>query len=164
MPVMDIEVGGELVGRMAFLTDPSAARFAIWQPGNHAGSGLANVPGAFCWNELCTPDVERAVDFYETLFGWKIQPGDAENGYRQIELDGRGNGGILPWRPEMGDMPPTWSTYFTVEDCDAALAKIRELGGQVFMGPVDIEPGRFAVVADPQGAVFNVMYVRNPDD
>ncbi len=64
----------------------------------------------------------------------------------------------------MGDLPPSWSTYFAVEDCDGAVAKVEELGGRLLMGPVDIEPGRFAVVADPQGAVFNVAYLENPDD
>ncbi len=164
LPVLDIQTDGQLLGRMAVLVDPGGAHLSVWQPGLHAGSGLANVPGSFCWNELCTRDVEGAVAFYEALFGWKIGPGDDENGYRTIEQGGRLNGGILPWRPEMGDVPPSWSVYFAVEDCDASVARIQELGGQLYMGPVDIEPGRFAVVADPQGAVFNVMHVDNPDD
>ena len=61
-------------------------------------------------------------------------------------------------------MPPSWSVYFAVEDCDAAVAKLQQLGGQPYMGPVDIEPGRFAVVADAQGAVFHVMDLKFPDD
>jgi len=163
MPVIDIQVGGALVGRMSIFADPAGARLSIWQPGNHAGSGLANVPGTFCWNELCTRDVDGSVKFYEQLFGWNVQPGDDENGYREIKNGERTNGGILPWQPQMGDMPPVWSTYFAVEDCDASIAKVKALGGQLFVGPIDIEPGRFAVVSDPQGAVFNVMYLKNPD-
>ena len=42
-------------------------------------------------------------------------------------------------------------------DTDAAVARIPELGGSVLMPPMDIEPGRFAVVADPTGAVFNII-------
>lgn len=164
MPAFDIQVDGALVGRMTILIDPEGARISIWQPGNHAGSGLANVPGTFCWNELCSRNVDGAVRFYEGLFGWKIQPGDAENGYREIRNGTRPNGGILPWKPEMGDVPPHWGTYFTVEDCDAAVARVKELGGNLCAGPIDIEPGRFAVVNDNQGAVFNVMHVRNPDE
>ena len=164
MPVLDLHAGGELVGRMTVLSDPSGAALSIWQPGRHRGSALANVPGTFCWNELCARDVDGSVKFYQELFGWTVGAGDAENGYREIRVGDRLNGGILPWRPEMGDIPPYWSTYFAVEDCDAAVAKLRELGGTAHMGPVDVEAGRFAVVADPQGAVFQVRLVRNPDD
>jgi len=164
MPVVDIEVGGELVGRMTFVFDPEGARFGIWQPGSHPGSGLANVPGTLCWNELCSRDVGGAAKFYQELFGWEILAGDAENGYREIKVGDRLNGGILPWREEMGDLPPSWSAYFAVADCDAALARIAELGGTTLMGPADVEAGRFAVVADPQGAVFDVIDVKNPDD
>ena len=164
MPVLDLHAGGELVGRMTVLCDPSGAALSIWQPGRHVGSALANVPGSLCWNELCARDVEGSVKFYQELFGWTVGPGDAENGYREIRVGERLNGGILPWRPEMGDIPPSWTPYFAVDDCDAAVAKLRGLGGTLHMGPVDIETGRFAVVADPQGAVFNVMFLRNPDD
>ncbi len=163
MPVIDIQVQGQRVGRMTTLADPSGASLSIWEPGSHRGSGLANVPGTLCWNELCARDVEGSVAFYEALFGWKVRPGDAENGYREIAVGDRANGGILPWRAEMGDFPPSWTPYFAVADCDASVAKVRELGGNALMGPVDIEPGRFAVVSDPQGAVFNVMFLKNPD-
>ena len=36
----------------------------------------------------------------------------------------------------------------------------QELGASVFMGPTDIEPGRFAVLADNVGAVFNVLQLK----
>lgn len=163
MPLIDIEVAGELVGRMTILADPSGARLSLWEAGNHAGSSLANVPGTFCWNELCTRDVEGAAKFYAALFGWEIAAGDAENGYREIRLGDRLNGGILPWREEMGDVPPNWSVYFAVDDCDAAVTQAQGLGGRLLAGPVDIETGRFAVLADAQGAVFNLMYLKKPD-
>ena len=163
VPALDVEVGGALVGRMAILADPEGARISIWQPGNHQGSDLANVPGAFCWNELCSRNVDGAVKFYEALFGWTIKLGDAENGYREIAVGARSNGGILPWKEEMGDVPPHWGTYFTVEDCDATIARVKDLGGNLLAGPIDIEPGRFAVVHDAQGAVFSVIDLKNPD-
>jgi len=163
VPGLDIAVEGALVGRMAILVDPEGARVFVWQAGNHAGSGLANVPGTLCWNELCTRDPDAAAKFYRELFGWQVSGGDAENGYREIKVGDRLNGGLLPWREEMGDVPPSWSCYFAVADCDAALEKIASLGGAKYMGPADVEAGRFAVVADPQGAVFNVIEVKSPD-
>lgn len=164
MPVIDVKLGGELIGRMTQIIDPEGARLSLWQPGRHTGSGLANVPGSFGWNELCCKDVDGAVRFYQELFGWRVGDGDAENGYRQIFCGQRLNGGILPWRPEMGDFPANWSVYFAVADCDAAVSRIKELGGKLMLGPVDIEAGRFAVVMDPQGAPFQVMHIKNLDE
>ena len=40
------------------------------------------------------------------------------------------------------------------------MAKVTELGGSVMRPPMDIEPGRFAVVADHYGAAFNVMKLK----
>ena len=73
------------------------------------------------------------------------------------------NGGMLPWSSEMGDVPPSWGVYFSVEDCDASVERVQELGGRLIVPPMDIPPGRFAVVADPAGAVFTVMFVNAPD-
>ena len=164
MPVIDIEVDAELVGRMTIFTDPGGANLSIWQAGSHPGSGLANQPGSFCWNELCTREVEASAKFYESLFGWQLLPGESENGYREIRLGDRSNGGILPWQPEMGEMPSSWTPYFTVEDCDAGVGQVQALGGELLVGPVAIDPGTFAVVRDDQGAVFNIMHLTHPDD
>jgi predicted enzyme related to lactoylglutathione lyase len=54
-----------------------------------------------------------------------------------------------------------WTVYFAVDDADATVAKVTELGGSVMRPPMDIEPGRFAVVADPYGAAFNVMKLKD---
>jgi predicted enzyme related to lactoylglutathione lyase len=48
--------------------------------------------------------------------------------------------------------------YFEVADCDAAVAKAKELGGRIYAPATDIpKVGRFAVLADHQGAVFAVI-------
>jgi predicted enzyme related to lactoylglutathione lyase len=41
--------------------------------------------------------------------------------------------------------------------CDAAVAKASGLGAATLMAPMDVEPGRFAVMSDPTGAVFAVI-------
>jgi predicted enzyme related to lactoylglutathione lyase len=56
--------------------------------------------------------------------------------------------------------PDFWGVYFTVDDCAAAASRASELGGSVMMGPMDIEPGTFALVADPTGATFNVIQLK----
>ncbi|MCU0313376.1 MAG: hypothetical protein MUC84_04860, partial [Solirubrobacteraceae bacterium] len=58
------------------------------------------------------------------------------------------------WPPEV---PAHWMVYVAVEDCDAACAQARELGGTVSVEPHDIPVGRFAVLGDPQGAFFSVI-------
>jgi predicted enzyme related to lactoylglutathione lyase len=55
------------------------------------------------------------------------------------------------------EVPPHWAVYFSVADTEDAVARVQELGGTVVMPPMDVEPGRFAVVSDPAGAVFNVI-------
>jgi hypothetical protein len=54
-------------------------------------------------------------------------------------------------------IPPYWLVYFAVDDCDASAAKASGLGGATLMPPMDVEPGRFAVLSDPAGAVFAVI-------
>jgi len=157
MPVMQVMEAG----RMAIFADPVGARISIWEAGEHIGAGVVNEPGAFGWNELGTREPAKARAFYGELFGWEFDGDD--DGYLEIKLDGRSNGGIRPMGPDEPEMPPFWMTYFSVEDCDAAVERVEALGGNAVMEPVDIEPGRFCVVADPQGAIVTVMKINEPE-
>ena len=142
-------------GRMAILQDPQGAVLSVWQPRSHVGAGLVNAPGALTWNDLMTHDVEGSAAFYRELFGWTIEeiPG-SEGQYWSIKNGDRANGGIMP-APAGG--PSAWNLYFAVEDCDAAVARARELGARDVLGPMDVPNGtRFAVLRDPQNAVFSV--------
>jgi len=143
-------------GRMTIFQDPQGAILSAWQPRAHIGASLVNAPGALSWNDLISPDVEAAAPFYRDLFGWTIEetPG-ADGQYWSIMNNGRLNGGMLPMLP---GGHPAWNLYFAVEDVDAAIARTGELGGATVMGPMDIPNGsRFAVLRDPQDAVFSVL-------
>src|SRR5436305_1325414 len=127
----------------------------------------SHAPGTFCWPELAATDQKGAVAFYRALFGWDVNDlplGPAER-YSMFQLrgltnGGRPQGGIMAVRPGMGDMPLAWTPYFAVDDCDATVKKATQLGGHVFMKPTDIpNVGRFAVLADPQGAVFDIIKI-----
>lgn len=146
-------------GRMAVFADPTGAVLSVWQPGNHKGAELANEPGAFSWNELNTRDPAAAKAFYTAVFGW--EPEEHAMGpmtYTEWKINGRSIGGMIDMNPNVpAQVPPHWLVYFTVEDTDATVAAITGKGGTVFVGPLDIPQGRFAVVADPQGAVFAVI-------
>ena len=52
---------------------------------------------------------------------------------------------------------PAWNLYFGVTDTEARVARAGELGGQVVMGPMAVPGGRFAILRDPQDAVFPVV-------
>ena len=78
--------------------------------------------------------------------------------YTEIHHQGRAIGGMLQLDPAWGDIPSNWMVYFPVANCDASVAKVRSLGGGVMMPAKDIEKvGRFAVLRDPQGAVFAII-------
>ena len=113
-------------------------------------------PGAFCWVDLATTDPAVAKAFYGELFGWETEPQKDEGklAYVLIRDAGHTNGGIMPIAEQHGDAPSYWLVYFTVPSCDAAVEKVRGLGGEVLAGPLDLGAGRIAVVSDPQGAVF----------
>ena len=72
-------------------------------------------------------------------------------------------GGMIATPAELGDdVPNSWSVYFTVADCAASEAAARDLGGQVIKGSTPTPMGPFAVIADPQGAVFQLMEFTGP--
>jgi len=173
------EAGGSVVmepfdaldgGRIAVIADPAGAVIGIWHPGGHRGAQLVNEPGAYSMSGLITNDPEGAKRFYPEVFGWGIDAMDA--GGAEIVmwiLDGYFGG--EPQQPVRRDVvatmmppsdgdgpPPHWSVDFWIADVDAAVQKVRELGGQVLTEPYDI-PGtglRQAAVSDPQGATLTL--------
>jgi predicted enzyme related to lactoylglutathione lyase len=165
-----IQFGGTLLmppfdvfdaGRMAVIKDPTGAAFCIWQAGKNKGLGIAEVEGTLCWADLNTPDPERAKKFYTDLFGWKITADTDDSppsGYTHIQNGEDFIGGIPPVRPESSRTPAHWLAYFYVTNCDATAAQAKKLGAKFYLEPMTMENvGRFAVLADPQGAVFAIF-------
>jgi hypothetical protein len=154
-PPMDVMEAG----RMAVLLDPSGAAFSLWQAGTHAGSGLVNEPGAMCWHELSAAEPAGPEAFYNAVFGWSVvEEPMGESSYHVWKLGEASIGGMMLMDGEMATaVPPSWSVYFSVEDCDATVALTQALGGSVLVPATDIVPGRFAMLADPQGAVFGII-------
>jgi predicted enzyme related to lactoylglutathione lyase len=140
-------------GRLAVFQDPLGTFISIWQPDQHIGAQLVNETGAFAWNELATTDVAASRDFYTSVFGWGIEA-QASNDSSAIFTVG---GDVICGAHAAGDGEfPAWCVWFSVDDCDASAAQVDKLGGSVLMPPNDMEFGRGAVVADPQGAVFGI--------
>jgi predicted enzyme related to lactoylglutathione lyase len=146
-------------GRMTFAVDPAGAVFGVWQAGNHIGSQLRREPGTMNWAEVQTRDRAAAQPFYEQVFGYEIDVMPMPTGdYVLLKLGDRPVAGMIEIQPDWGDVPSNWSVVFEVEDCDATVARVQELGGSVIREPHSLESvGRFAAVADPWGAAFTVI-------
>ncbi len=141
-------------GRMSVIQDPNGAVFSIWQAKDHKGIEVPDwMDGAFCWADLNTPGAPAAQKFYSELFGWTFVS-DPASGYTHIENGGKPIGGIPSDSQRDSNAPPHWMIYLKTSDCDATTAKAKDLGAQIYFGPVTLEgTGRFTVMADPQGAV-----------
>jgi uncharacterized protein len=121
----------------------------------------------FFWYELMTSDRAAAEGFYSKVIGWTLSPfGDPADPYMIVEAAGQGVGGIMTIPKEACDQgaKPGWIGYVHVTDIDAAVAKLRNGGGTVHREPEMIPTvGRFAVVADPLGAVFAMLQPEGED-
>jgi predicted enzyme related to lactoylglutathione lyase len=157
MDVMD-------AGRMAVIADPVGAVISVWQPGAHPGAGIVNEPNSYSWSELVTTDTKKSKEFYGSVFGWDSEThGEGPMAYTEWKVGDRHVGGMMQ-KPSMmpAEVPSHWAVYFSVSDTDESLEKVKQLGGEVIMGPATVEPGRFGVVADPQGATFNIITLFHP--
>jgi uncharacterized protein len=117
-------------------------------------------PGEPSWVDLMTTDVDRAVEFYNGVFGWDATelPPEA-GGYRMFVLDGKQVAGIgaQPADQREFGVPPTWNTYIDTADADATVAAAEAAGGKVILPPMDVlTAGRMAFVSDPAGAAIGL--------
>jgi uncharacterized protein len=151
------------IGRMAIFADPEGAVIGVWQPKTFNGAELANEAGAFAWNELNSRDVPAAKAFYAEVFGWTPNDLDMDGmSYTEWKLGEKSVAGMMTM-PDMvpAEVPAHWLVYFGVDDTDALVSKATGLGGTTLVPPTDIPPGRFAVLADPDGAAFAVIKMQS---
>ncbi|ANS62720.1 hydroxylase [Streptomyces lincolnensis] len=165
------ENGGEVVmepmqvgdfGTMCLGRDPAGVVFGVWQAGVHEGfEAPPEQAGAFCWAEVFTRETEKSDTFFPAVFGYTAkQMQDDAVDFRLFEVGGE----TVLGRMKMGEefppeVPPYINVYFTVADCDDAVARATKLGGILRFGPMDTPFGRFAALSDPQGASFSVIDV-----
>jgi uncharacterized protein len=166
-------------GRMAVVTDPEGAAFAVWQAKQHKGARIVNEPGSLNFNSLNTRDVEGAKSFYSSVFGWEtlgLQGGvdmwrlagygdflaqsDPELRQRQADSGAAPEGfadvvaALNRIADDQPEVSPHWSVTFAVDDADAIARRALELGGRVEVPPFDAPWVRMTVITDPQGATF----------
>lgn len=145
-------------GSMLIAKDPGGATFGVWQAGKHEGFEKRGEPGAYAWAEVFTRAPGKTDPFYPAVFPYTVQRVDDES--MDFKVFNVGDDTVLG-RMTMDDFPPEIppyiQVYFTVDNCDAAVAKATERGGELHFGPMDSPFGRFAALTDPQGAAFAVI-------
>lgn len=171
MEPMDV---GDGSARIAVFADPQGAVLGIEQPKDHKGSDVVNEHGAVNFNDLVTTDLDGAAAFYGTVFGWDVF--EMGPGGRFWTMTAYGdhletlNPGMRAQMAEMGapgfenvvatlgeatdGTPAHWGITFATEDVEATVARAGELGATIVSPPTDAAWVRFAVIRDPQGAVF----------
>lgn len=151
------EIPGD--ARVAVVADPTGAMFALISGPKPEGSYFGDEHGSVCWVELLTRDPAAAEPFYAVLFGWKAETQiTGDTAYTVYSLGDDQVAGMLMMPDEVpSEAPSHWSVYFAVDDCARAERRTIELGGQVLVPTTEIQAGRFAVLADPHGATFDIM-------
>jgi predicted enzyme related to lactoylglutathione lyase len=148
-------------GRMAVFQDPVGAFISAWQPHEMQGAQVMNAPNSFAWAELNARGIEKAREFYTKVFGWGEKESPMSDGdalYTEFLLDGESIAGGMEMNPMVpAQVPSYWSVYFAVDDVDKGFKKAIDLGGQEMLAPQDFPGGRFAILSDPQGAMFGLL-------
>jgi uncharacterized protein len=146
-------------GSSTIVKDPGGALIGAWQPNQQQGFDVTGENGTPSWFELHTRDYDKAVAFYRDVFKWEPHVASDMPEFRYTTL-GEGENmlaGIMDDSPYPGEDPSHWAVYFRVEDVDATLERIVELGGSVIRPAEDTPYGRLARAADPTGAEFRLV-------
>ena len=163
-----VELGGKVmrpaqdiptVGRFAFLNDPQGAAFAAYAPSTAPKISDQYELGDFSWHELLTTNAPAAWEFYHKLFGW-MKTGSMDMGggnmYQMFGIGGIPFGGMFT-RPAQSPGPPMWLPYALVRDSKRAAETIKQHGGTVINGPMEVPGGDWIVAGlDREGVAFAV--------
>lgn len=148
------------VGTFAVVADPQGAPLGLFRMENTPPAPPSpDAAGYIGWHELSAVDNLQAWEFYSAQFGW-TRAHDMDMGahgvYRIFSMGGMPVGGMVTrMNPET---PPHWLFYINVDDIDAAIGRLKEQGGSVLHGPIQVPGGSWIAQArDPQGAYFAVV-------
>lgn len=120
----------------------------------------AGTHGTPCWYELGTTDLTAAAAFYGSVLGWTVTDAGMEgfDYHLATAADGVMVAGMMSTAGQQDAPPPNWLIYLACQNCDDTVAAVTAAGGSVLLPGQDVPgTGRFAVCADPQGAVFGVL-------
>jgi predicted enzyme related to lactoylglutathione lyase len=113
--------------------------------------------GRFVWHELMTTDTRSAGAFFTKVIGWKAQAWSEDKSYTVFLSRKQPVAGLMALGGEAAAMgtPPSWLTYIGTPNVDETAKRSEALGARILKPPTEVATvGRFAVLQDPQGAVF----------
>ncbi len=140
------------IGRFALVADPQGARFNLFKGTSDSGGSTR-----FHWNELWSPNAAEVLPFYEEVLGFAVETMQMPNGDYYVLKNAEGGQGGLMTSPMPG-VPAMWLPYVAIDDCDAATARAKRMGGEAKVEPNTIEGiGRLAIVRDSVGAVIGLI-------
>jgi predicted enzyme related to lactoylglutathione lyase len=146
-------------GKMAVFQDPTGAFISVWQPTGMGGVEAA-VPNSFGLGELYARGIERALPFYQQVFGWTTKRSAVPNGpdYFEFEVDGESVAGATEMSPMVpAGTPSYWLVYFDADDVKQTFDKAIGFGARELVAPQSYPGGEFAILSDPQGAAFGLF-------
>jgi len=159
MPPTDLEG----VGRIAMVADPQGLVFYLMNPKSPDPNAESHVfapdrIGHCAWNELVTPSLSSALDFYVDQLGWTKAEAMSMGPMGDYQFIDHGRQRLGAMMQTHGDWQPRWTFYFRVADVDALVDRIGARGGKVTMAPHDVPGGgRILLGIDPQGADFALV-------
>ncbi|MBI1349622.1 MAG: VOC family protein [Actinomycetales bacterium] len=140
-------------GRMVIAMDPTGAVFGVWEAASMVGFEVVGAPGGFAWCDLRSSDPDRAREFYASVFGYEYEAMPmASEDYTTFSVGESPLGGVGGMMGAPEGTPSHWLVYFAVQDADAAVDAVTELGGTSLAPPFDTPFGRMAPITDPFGA------------
>jgi predicted enzyme related to lactoylglutathione lyase len=150
------------VGRFALIGDPHGAAIGLmkWAQPMATPPSMPMQTGRTGWHELMAGDLETDFAFYKALFGWS-KVDDLDMGpmgfYRLFGLDAENGIGGMMTKP--AEVPaPAWGYYFATGNIDAAVDRVKNKGGKILNGPMEVPGGAWIINGlDPQGVPFSLV-------
>lgn len=121
------------------------------------------VRGRFMWHQLLTRDVPGARKFYAGITGWQVQTWPLDPSYTICLSGDLPTAGMMAFTAEVpAEAPSHWLQYIGTRDVDGTADMAVRLGGSIIKQPSEMRgAGRYAVLRDPQGAVFAIIDPKN---
>ena len=159
-------------GRFAIILDPAGASVGLWAAGDIEGYVFEGKPGGPVWFELMSTKFDDSKAFYTEVFDFDYvtEEMEMEGGfnfrYATNGPEAEATSGLFDTSVFPDGEGSYWRVYLGIESTDAAIAKVKELGGTVLDGPDDSPFGRITTIADPQGAQIQLcaMSESTPDE
>ncbi|MFI7382528.1 VOC family protein [Streptomyces sp. NPDC049813] len=121
----------------------------------HQVPASRSVSGAPCWVSLSTYDLRVAEEFYHAVLGWEWNTGAMGDQYRFASVHGMPVAGVSAAK-SIGQTSVAWTPFFAAASANETVARSHERGGTTAVGPLSFPPGRAALLADRDGAVFGI--------